>query len=300
MRPAHLLILLLPTVMAGCFSLSDTRTYDAPPINTAKTAAISQAKQKAKTNKPSANLPETLGGVLASDSWVIYKEKEEEEFTGHVHYDNGQYIFRADYALSQRKLHRITARGQVYLRDNEPGGVWYELQADEAYYDYQTQSGTATALNTRHIVLTYHTAKNDLFSATAARVDIDARNQIYHLIGAVTVIHTDPKGRKTTLTAKRIDLNRRDNYALLYGEAKVNNASGSLQADQIVYDGGQGFSRAEGGRPLAQGTTPDGTFAIIADEMSVQNDSHKIKLSGQVQGWMISPKLKESGLNKNF
>ncbi len=60
-------------------------------------AAVTQAKKSLAPKKISvSNMPEVLGGIIQSDSWVIYKDKQQEEFKGHVSYDSERYVFRAD------------------------------------------------------------------------------------------------------------------------------------------------------------------------------------------------------------
>ena len=102
-------------LLSGCFSLSDKT--DNSPLPTPNQSVAKQVAQQKKNTlqaaKPNASLPDMLGGILSSDRWTVYQEKDQEEFEGNVRYDNEQYIFRADYALSERKQNRLTAKGNV-------------------------------------------------------------------------------------------------------------------------------------------------------------------------------------------
>ena len=70
---------------------------------------------------------------------------------------------------------------------------------------------------------------------------------------------------------------------------KATDSQRTLEAETIVYDGAQNASYAYGARPLVHGTTEQGTFAVIADKVSADNEGNKITLDGKVQGWMVSP-----------
>ncbi len=288
--------------LSGCFSLTDTQTSaPALPVTASLEQAAEQKKQSLATLKPSAvSLPEALGGILSSDRWTVYQEKEEEEFEGNVHYDNGQYIFRAGYALSQRKQNLFTAREKVYLRRNEPDGVWYELHAPQAVYNYKTGWGQAEAPSGQQIKLVYHTAKGDLITAYARRAEFNTKQQTYVLAGRARVLHQNAQGQLTTLKADRISVKQKTRYALLKGHASADNDTYHFQSDAIEYDGIAQQAYAYGDRPLAQGSTPDGTFAIIADKVTAQTDSRKIHLEGDVQGWVVSQQINQSKANKKL
>lgn len=291
-----------PLLLGGCFSLNDTQAkpVSAPKLGAAK-AAAEQKTQKLKDKKTaSAQMPQVLGGVVSSDRWVVYQDKEEEEFEGNVHYDNGVYAFRARYALSQRKKNLFTAKGSVYARKNEPDGGWYELYADRAVYNYQTGAGEASADKGQKIKLVYKNAKGDLVTATARRADFNVKEETYRLSGDAFVKHQDALGKTATLRADQISARQKDNYAILQGDAEVKNEDYNLKAQTIEYDGATGLSYAYGGRPLSRGKTEDGTFAIIADKVTAENDSRKIKLSGKVQGWMVSDQINQSKANEKF
>ncbi len=288
-------------LVSGCFSVSDkkNRSFSLPPAAAAKTASVQEKAQALKQKKPS-QLPETLGGVIASDRWVVYQEKEEEVFEGNVRYDNGVYAFRAGYALSQRKLNRITVTGNVYGRYNAPDGAWYELYADKAVYNYQSGAGHAQADGMQRIKLVYRTSDNETITAWAKQAEFNTQDEIYHLIGNAVVTYQDIHGQTVTLKAQEITAKQKENYAVLQGGAQAQNADYLLKSQTIEYNGQEGYTYAYGGRPLVQGKTPDGTFAIIADEIRAENSTRKIKLTGRVEGWTISEKLNSSRTNETL
>ena len=294
-------LILGTTLLSACFSLSDKT--ESSPLSTDISAAKQIAQQKKdsiQSVRPNASLPDMLGGILSSDRWTVYQEKQQEEFEGHVRYDNEQYIFRADYALSERKQNRLTAKGNVYVRHNEPNNVWYELHAPYVVYNYGTGRGYAQAPKKKTVQLVYHTEKGDLITAYARRAEIDTKQQTYVLIGDAQIVHVDPQQQIATLKADRISARQKDQYALLKGHAYAQRDGYEFYSDAIEYDGLAQQAYAYGDRPLAQGAIPDGTFAIIADKVTAQTDSHKIHLEGAVQGWVVSEQINQSKANKAF
>ena len=281
--------------LQGCFSLTDKQLPAPPPIPTSATKAIAD---KSASHKHSQSLPKTLGGLIQSDSWVIYQEKQEEEFKGHVSYENDSYRFRADYALSQRTQNLFTAQGNVYLRKQDPDGTWYELYADKAVYNYKTGKGYALSQSKHPVRLYYHTAKGDLVHATAHRADLNTQLKTYQLTGHAVITHTNLQKQTNTLQADKISAKQMEQYALLEGNAEVSNDQYRLQANRIEYDGSKQYASALGDRPLATGTTENGTFAIIADEVQAQTNTRNIQLKGHVQGWLLSDQLNEAEKQK--
>ena len=295
------LLWLLPAcaVLGGCFSLQEEKplAVPAPRLSAAQAAAGQKAQQLKEKKDKAKEFPTVLGGVVFSDRWVVYTAKEEEEFEGNVHYDNGTYAFRSDYALSQRKKNLFTARGHVFARTTDENGTLYTLQADRARYNYATGQGQASAQGKNPITLTYQTAAGDRVTARAQKAEFDTRQKIYILSGAAFITYQNAAGEESTLQADRITARQQDPYALLEGNAEVKNADYTLQADTLEYDGKNQMAYAYGQRPLAQGKTEDGTFAIIADKVTAQTATRQIKLSGRVQGWAVSDKLNRSKTN---
>ena len=301
-RPALLPGLIFSSLLlSGCFSLTDkdVRLPAAPSAHQTQ-QLVEQKKQNLQDRKPQFTLPETLGGIVSSDSWIVYQTKQEEEFKGHVSYDNGQYIFKSDYALSQRKKNLITAKGNVFIRHNESPDIWYELHADRVQYNYQTGQGSAHADKNKRIELKYHTDKNELITAYARQAHFNTKEKTYDLDGQAHILYTNEKGQNISLKADRIIARQQDRYALLEGHAEADNGQYRLQSDKMEYDGLAGQAKAYGDRPLATGATEMGTFAIIADEVSAQTDSRHMELKGQVQGWIVSDTINQSAAAKSL
>lgn len=284
-------------LLGGCFSLQD-KPAAAPAAPQA--AAAQKARQTRQKNTPSFSMPSSLGGILSSDNWTVYKDKEEEEFEGQVSYDSDAYVFRADYVLSQRKKNTLTARGQVYLRKNEPDGAWYELRAQRVTYNYQTGQGRADAAAGQFVQLVYTYATGEKLTARARQADIHTQDQTYRLRGQAVLTRTDALGQTVTLRADQISVRQAEQYALLEGHAEVQNAQYRLQADTLEYNGAAQSATAQGGRVLAQGTAEGNTFAIIADTVSADTQHHTVRLQGGVQGWVVSDQINQSAANKSL
>jgi len=286
---------------AGCFSLTDKQVNLPPAPDSNKIQQnLAQKKQNLQDRKPQFILPETLGGIISSDSWIVYQEKQQEEFKGHVSYDNGQYIFKSNYALSERKKNRITAKGNVFIRHNAENTVWYQLQAGQAQYNYQTGQGYAQAAKNTPLELKYHTDKDELITAYARKAEFNTQEKTYQLDGDGLIIYTDARGQTLSLKADHITVRQQDQYALLKGHAQADNGQYRLQADTLEYNGKTQQAKAWGDRPLTSGTTEQGTFAIIADEVSAQTDTRRVELKGQVQGWVVSDTINKSKAAKSF
>ena len=295
--------LVLPAVLclSGCFSIQGRQPQPAAGLQPAAAKALAnQKKQQLKQKTSPLQLPDTLGGAVTSERWVIYKEKEEEVFEGNVRYDNGTYSFRADYALSQRKKNLFTAKGNVFARYNNPEGGWYELYADKAVYNYQSGRGQAEASAPNRVKLVYQTAEGDLITAFAQKAEFNTKEKTYLLRDKVVIIYQNKEKETITLKAQQIHADQQKNYALLQGDCQAENANYSLKAQNIEYNGAQGYSYAYGGRPLLQGKTQDGTFAIIADKVTAENATRKFTLSGRVEGWTISKEINASRANESF
>lgn len=261
---------------------------------------IDQAKHSLQNKKDAAtNLPPVLGGLVSSDSWVIYKDKQQEEFKGNVSYDNGVYSFRADYALSERARNRFSARGNVYLKQSEPGGPVYQAYADDARYNYNTQKGVLNANKGKQIRLIYTDGKQEPVTSYAQKASFNLADEIFVLEGNVRVERPTPEGLQT-LTAQKATLKQAQNHLLLEGGAALADPQRTLRAQTIVYDGNNNESYAYGSRPLLSGQSEQGTFAIIADKVQSDNEGRKVVMDGKVQGWVVSPQLNDSAINDKF
>ena len=267
------------------------------PLPAAK-PKIAEAKKTIKSKTPT-ELPAVLGGIVQSDSWIIYKDKQQEEFSGNVSYDNGAYQFRADYALSERAKNRFTARGNVYLKQNDSQGTSYEAYAHYARYNYKTQQGELKSSAKKQIKLIYTDNKKQTGTAWADRASFDLAQKIFTLEGNVRVERPTPTG-KETLTAQKATFEQTANHAVLEGDAKITDGLRTLEAETIVYDGNKNYSYAYGARPMAYGKNEENTFAVIADKVSADNEGKQLVLDGKVQGWVVAPKLNEADINSKF
>ena len=280
------LVLLLGT---GC----TTAQVEAPALQAPPQKSRVQAVKKNLQARKNATqeIPPVLGGMVQSDSWVIYKDKQQEEFSGHVSYDNDFYVFKADYALSDRARQQFTAKGNVYLKQTEKDGLSYEAYADNARYNYTTQKGALSASKNKFIKLIYTpSATEPAVTATAQKADFDLNTRIFTLEGNVFVVRPTPTGTQT-LRADKMVVKQLEDFVRLDGNAQLSDGDRTLEADTILYDGQHNESYAFGSRPLAQGKTENGTFAIIADKVSSDSEGNTIVLDGQVQGWFVSPEL---------
>ncbi len=293
----YLICSLVGLFLTACTTVKkEGPAVSSPAVKPRLSAAKSSLKEK-KSNV--SQIPPVLGGLVQSDSWIIYKDKQEEEFKGNVSYDNGAYQFKADYALSQRAKKLFTAKGNVFLRQNELNGSFYEARSDQARFNYRTQTGTLTATGKNQVHLRLQDEKQQTASARARQVSFDLISKIFVLEGDVYMERPTEEGLNT-LEAQKVTFKQLENYALLEGDAKLSDGKRNLEAQTIVYDGQHNTSSAVGQRPLAYGETDQGTFAIIADEVLSDSEGTVIQLNGKVQGWVVSPQLNDEKINSKF
>ncbi len=299
MKKRFLLLAFLPAALA--LNACKTVRAEGPQVKIpAAKPKLEQAKLSLKDKKAAMKqIPPVLGGIIASDSWVIYKDKQQEEFRGNVSYDNGTYLFRADYALSERALNRFSARGNVYVKQTEPQGATYEAYADFARYNYTTLKGVLQANAGNTVRLIYSDKNQPPLTATAQKVSFDLEKEVFVLEKNVRVERPTPQGLQT-MTAQKATLKQQENYVILEEGASVSDSLRTLEAKTIIYDGNNNASYAYGSRPLVHGQSEQGTFAIIADKVQADNAGNKVDLDGKVQGWVVSPQLNESEINQKF
>lgn len=292
---ALLPVVCLWLVAAGC----KTQEVSASEAIPSSGSTLQEKKQILQSkHKPTFQMPQTLGGIVKSDEWVIYKDKEQEEFTGHVSYDSDIYTFRADYALSDRKANTVTAKRHVYLKKKELPDTVYEAFADEGHYNYKSGKGKlgSTTTSPVRIVLT---DSGQTVKASAKQLVFDTQSQIFTLSGNARVTRTTAQGVQT-LQADKITFKQLENYLYLQGNAKISDQARMLEADSIIYDEKNNLAHAYGARPLATGTTDQGTFAIIADDIHSDAQADVVFLEGRVQGWAVVPALNENKMNTQF
>lgn len=293
---------LLCFCLAGVLFSGACRTVkiDVPAQTTIHPKSSLQAAKKSILPNPSKQeIPPALGGIIQSDSWVIYKDKKQEEFSGHVSYNNGAYVFNSDYALSDRAHNTFSAKGNVYLRQNNTDGSFYEATATQGTYNYKAQTGTLVGRPNHPATLVYVDAKGQRMTAHAQKVQFDLSKKIYILEKEVHLTRVTAKGTEE-LSSQKATFKQLQTYVLLEGNAQVTDGARTLLADTIIYDGEHDASYAYGARPLAQGTTEQGAFAVIADQVQGDSQGNVIHLDGKVQGWFVSPQLNDSKLNSKF
>ena len=240
---------------------------------------LKEKKDALKTKQKSASqVPEVLGGIVQSDQWTI--------------------TFKAGYALSDRKKNTVTARQDVYLKQHARKAPTYEAWADYAHYNYQTGKGVlkSSSKNLARLRLQDNT---QTITARAKHISFDTNAQIFVLTGNVYAQRTVADGTQT-VQADKATFKQLENYLLLDGHASLKDDQRTLEADTIIYDGEHDHARAFGARPLATGTTEQGTFAIIADNVTSDAQGNVVTLDGQVQGWVVSPTLNENKINRQF
>ena len=295
-RPLLFLTLLLWLV--GCHTTQLNAPTSKPLTQPAKQTLQQKKSALSKKKKNSTQMPEVLGGIVQSDQWIIYKDKEQEEFTGNVSYDNGIYAFKAQHALSDRKQNTVTATGRVYARRKELPSTQYEAFADYAHYNYKTEKGSlkSTTKNPVRLILTDDT---QTITARAKHVSFNTFTQVFILTGNVHATRVTEQGTQQ-IQADKVTLKQTENYLYLDGNAILQDDQYKLQADSVIYDGAHNQAHAYGARPLATGTTEQGTFAIIADTISSDAEGTLVTLDGKVQGWLVSPELNNNKINKKF
>lgn len=284
--------------LSGCHAVqvqapaTETITRPAKQTLAQKKSMISQKK------KTATQLPEMLGGVVKSDEWIIYKDQEQEEFRGRVSYDNDAYTFKSGYALSDRKNNTFTASGNVYAKHKDEQNTVYEAYADQARYNYKTGKGLlkSTSKNPARLILTDNT---QTVTACAKQISFDTNTQIFILTGQVSAKRVTAEGTQT-MKADKATIKQQEDYLLLEGNAILADDLRTLQADTVLYDGAHDRARAYGARPLATGSTDQGTFAIIADNVSSDAQGNVVTLDGSVQGWLVSPEINNNKINNKF
>ncbi len=257
-----------------------------------KKSALSQKKKSAL------QLPEVLGGIVKSDEWIIYKDEKKEEFKGNVFYNNDIYTFKSNYALSDRQNNTFTASGNVYAKHKDEQNTVYEAYADYARYNYKTGKGLlkSTTKKPVRLILTDNT---QTVTAQAKQISFDTNTQVFILTGQVDAKRVTAEGTQT-MKADKATVKQQEDYLLLEGNALLTDDLRTLQADTVLYDGAHNQAHAYGARPLATGSTEQGTFAIIADSVSSDAAGNVVTLDGRVQGWLVSPELNNHKINEKF
>jgi lipopolysaccharide export system protein LptA len=209
---------------------------------------------RAKAQQQEGDLSALLGGVVQSDSWIIRKEKFEEEFTGNVRYKNDIYDIRADKALSKRKEQSYLLGGNVSASRSQDG-VKARITAQKFFYNKLKDEGYALC------------GKNKQISA------------VYETGGASYKLYGD-----------RFDFSNKFTLYKITGHAELDDLNNTLYARQITFNNVTGVFEASGGRPLFWGFSDDGDYALQADAIIAATKEGRVTAKGRVQGWVTAAK----------
>ena len=202
------------------------------------------------------NMAALLGGMVQSDSWIIRKDKAEEEFIGNVRYDNDLYKIRADRGLSQRSLRVYTLQGNVYAA-REDKTAKAQIKAGKFFYDQTRDSGYALPKKGAQLELGY-----------------DAKNG----------------GPSYALYGDRLDFGAKFTSYKLSGWAELDDKNNTLYSREMVFDLNTGVFEAYGGRPLLFGFSDDWDYAAAADKITADTRAGSYSAKGRVQGWFAPAK----------
>ncbi|MDR0735047.1 MAG: LptA/OstA family protein [Elusimicrobiota bacterium] len=202
------------------------------------------------------NMAALLGGMVQSDSWIIRRDKAEEEFIGNVRYDNDLYKIRADRGLSQRALRVYTLQGNVYAAREDKTSKEY-IKADKIFYDQARDSGYALPKKNAQLELGH---------------DVKNGGPAYRLYG------------------DRLDFRAKFTSYKLSGWAELGDEDNTLYSREMAFDLNTGIFQASGGRPLLTGFTDDGDYAIAADKITADTRARRYSAQGRVQGWVAPAK----------
>ena len=205
-----------------------------------------------------------LGGMIKSDKWIIRKDAMEEEFKGHVRYENEKYKLQADKALSKRKEKKYELTGNVLL-SRKDGDTTLTLTAARVYYDQKKDIGNASAAKKKQVKVVYTTPDNTY-----------------------------------TLLADKVEFSKQASFCKASGAVKITDKDNSLKAQSATFDRISGIFEALPQRPQISGKNDDGTYALEADKIIVDTKNETIKTVGNSQGWVTLKKdlLTEENLQK--
>ncbi|MDR1124235.1 MAG: LptA/OstA family protein [Elusimicrobiota bacterium] len=202
------------------------------------------------------NMAALLGGMVQSDSWIIRRDKAEEEFSGNVRYENDLYKIRADRGLSQRALRAYTLRGNVYAaREDETSKA--HIKADKIFYNQARDTGYVLPQKGAQLELGYN---------------IKNGGPAYRFYG------------------DRLDFGAKFTSYKLSGWAELDDKDNALYSREMTFDLNTGIFEAYGGRPLLLGFNDDGDYAISADKITAYTGESRYSAQGRVQGWLAPAK----------
>ena len=213
--------------------------------------ALIPAFTLAQSGGDDAELSALLGGLVQSDSWIIRKDKAEEEFIGNVRYENEIYKISADRALSQRKLNAYTISGNVKA-SRKQNGEEISLEAGKVFFNSKKDLGYAQGAKGKQIKAVFATP-NNTFNLYADKINF---------------------GDKFTLFEAE-------------GDCELNDMNNTLYSGKMTYDTKSGLFTAFERRPVLFGYNEDGDYALQGDEITADNKNGVYKASGKVTGWLV-------------
>jgi len=230
--------------------------------------------------------PGLLGGMLKSDSWVIRKDLQQEEFKGNVSYNSSLYKLKSDYALSDRAKNTFTADGNVYLMNKDLSGAILELYSQNAVFNTVTQKGRAAAGPQNPLRIFYTVPDVYKIAAEGETLNIDGKKSTLEIKDNVKIKYTEPYDFALAF-ADYAFIDRAKNTARLSGGVELDNKNYTVRAEDIFYDGA--FITVTGNYPLFTAANEDAYAAFQSDKVVINAATGYADAAGRIRGW-ISPK----------
>ena len=193
------------------------------------------------------------GGVVQSDEWVVRRDKQEEEFLGHVRFDRARDHLQADWALYQKTLDLWRVKGNLHGRRETPKGETWNVWADEG--EYQMKSRDARLRGTRSRL---RFERSFLHKGAAA---------VWH--GAAQEAVLDGAKREVRLS----------------GDVTLDGDDILLRSREAVYDQDTREGAFQGGRPVARFAGEKYIGARQADTLTLDESPRRVAATGSVRGW---------------
>ena len=186
---------------------------------------------------------------MQSDTWLINRDKEQEEFIGNVRYKNDNYSLQSDYALSKRKDKTYFLKGNIIASQTLPD-TFTQVKAEKFFYNNKTSKGYALGKKGKQVEGLYKTLNNT-----------------FNIYG------------------DRIDFDKNDNFAQISGSAELDDLNNTLYGGTITLNTQSSIFEAFDKRPVLWGFEVDGDYALQADKMTADLKKGIFKAQGNVQGW---------------
>ncbi len=228
--------------------------------------------------------PGLLGGMLKSDSWKIYKDKQTEEFEGNVRYDSEFYKLRAAKAVSNRADNIFTLNKNVYLFNKDVAGTTAEVTADNIVFNLNTAQGTAREGNKTPLKIVYTTAGNTL-EANGKTGVFNTAKETLNLKDNVKIKYTAPEDFILAF-ANTAFIDRKNEVLDLSGNVSLDSREYSVQAHNVKMDNKANYLIISGGRPVVSATKENFDIAMQSEKIEMDTLNKKIKAQGRINGWI--------------